>query len=232
MGVLITENISKIYKTDSLSVQALSNIDLYIGQGFTTITGPSGSGKSTLLNILGGLDRPTSGSVKVNNTDLSIFDDEDLAIFRRRNIGFIFRDYNLIPLLNIYENITFTLEMDGRVPDREYIYQIADLLKIGDKMDCFPNALSGGEKQRAAIARALATKPAVVLADEPTGNLDSFTSFEVIGLLKLTCKEFKQAVVVVTHDREIADMADQTVYIKDGKVDRVIERRRGHAGKI
>lgn len=231
MGVLVTESVSKIFGDNENCIKALASIDLFIGQGFTAITGPSGSGKSTLLHILGGLERPTSGRVLVNNTDLSIFDEEGLAIFRRRNLGFIFREYNLIPILNVYENITFTLNIDGREPDFEYINQLATLLNIEKKMDYFPNNLSVGEKQRVAIARALATKPAVVLADEPTGNLDSNTSLEVVGLLKLTSKEFKQAVVMVTHDKEIASLADKTIFMKDGNVERVTERRRRKNGE-
>lgn len=230
MGTLVMEAVEKIFGTDENAVNALVDVSLQIDQGFTIITGPSGSGKSTLLHILGGLERPTNGFVKVNNTDLSIFDDEGLAIFRRRNIGFIFREYNLLPILNVYENITFTLDIDSREPDQEYIQQLATLLKIDSKMDCFPNKLSVGEKQRVAIARALATKPAVILADEPTGNLDSNTSLEVVGLLKLTCKEFNQAVVMVTHNKEIVDMGDSAIFMKDGKIERTSQRRRGYGG--
>jgi len=229
MGVVVTEKISKTFGSEKNTINALSGIDLYVDQGFTAITGPSGSGKSTLLNIFGGLEKPTSGNIKVNNMDLSIFDDEGLAIFRRRNVGFIFRDYNLIPILNVYENITFPLDLDGRIADCEYIQQISALLKIENKMACFPGNLSGGEKQKVAIARALSTKPAIILADEPTGSLDSHTSLEVVGLLKLTSKEFNQAVIIVTHDKEIAEMADRVIYLRDGEVERVRERRHNYA---
>jgi len=228
MGAVITEKISKTLVSNHISTDILQKINLKIDQGFTAICGPSGSGKSTLLNIIGGLERPTSGVVKVNNTDLSIFDEEGLAIFRRRNIGFIFRNYNLIPIMNVYENIILPLEIDARIADREYIMQIAALLKIEDKMSCLPNRLSIGEKQKVAIARALATKPAVILADEPTESLDSHTSLEVVGLLRLTSKEFKQAVVMVTHDKEIAELADQIIYLRDGRVERMHERRTNH----
>lgn len=228
MGGVIIEKVSKITHYNNNPVKILSEIDLTIDRGFTAISGPSGSGKSTLLNIIGGLERPTSGTVKVNNTDLSIFDEEGLTIFRRRKVGFIFRNYNLIPSLNIYENITLPLDFDGRVADREYIMQIAALLKIDDKMSHSLNHLSVGEKQKVAIARALANKPAVILADEPTQSLDSFSSLEIVGLLRLTSKEFNQAIIMVTHEKEIAELADEIIYLRDGKIERVQDRRRNH----
>ena len=204
---------------------------LTIGKGLTAITGPSGSGKSSILHILGGLKRPTSGQVVVNGTNIIDFSDEDLAIFRRRNIGFVFRQNNLIPILNVYENIVFPMALDSRDIEFEYILQIAKLLKIEDKLFYFPKALSSGERQRVSIARALSTKPAVILADEPTGNLDSRNAIDVIGLLKLTCKEFNQTIILVSHDKEIAGMADQIIHFKDGKIKHIEKRRKDYADR-
>jgi len=225
MGSIIIENVSKTLYFNNNSTNILQNIDLKIDHGFTAICGPAGSGKSTLLNIIGGLERPTSGMVKVNNTDLSIFDEEGLAIFRRRNIGFIFRDYQLIPILNAYENIIFPLQIDDRLADRDYIMQIAEFLNIEDKMLYLPKHLSVGERQKVAIARALANKPPVVLADQPTVSLDSNTSQEVIGLLRLTSKEFNQVVIMITHKKEIAELTDRVIYLCTGEIEQVHERR-------
>lgn len=226
MGTVKTEQLNKSLLSNGTSINLLEDISLDIGKGLTAINGPSGSGKSTLLNIIGGLDRATSGLVQVNGMNLATLDEEGLASYRRRHIGFIFRNYNLLPVLNVYENITFPLELDSRLADREYIMQIASLLQIEDKMSLLPNTLSGGEKQKVAIARSLAIKPALILADEPTGSLDSFTSLEVIGLLKMTIKEFNQAVVIVTHDQEIAELADRIIHLRDGRVERIDEKRK------
>lgn len=228
MDVIQVENLKLYYKTEAGIKKAVDDISLEIEKGFTVITGPSGSGKSSLIQMIGGLKRPTDGRVNVNGTDISIFDEEDLAIFRRRYIGFIFRQYNLLPSLNIYENTIFPLELDGRNVDREYINQIAALLQIEDKLSCYPKVLSSGERQKVSIARALSTKPAVILADEPTGNLDSRTAQEVVGLLKMTCKEFNQTVVLVTHEKEIADMADRVIHLRDGKVESVERRKKNY----
>lgn len=218
MDVIQVKNLKLYYKTEAGIKKAVDDVSLEIQKGFTAITGPSGSGKSSLVQMIGGLKKPTEGYVNVNGTDISIFDEEDMAIFRRRYIGFIFRQYNLLPALNVYENITFPVELDGRSVDREYIKQIAALLHIEDKLSCYPKVLSSGERQKVSIARALSTKPAVILADEPTGNLDSKAAQEVVGLLKMTCKEFNQTVILVTHEKEIADMADQVILLRDGKV--------------
>ena len=176
--------------------------------------------------MIGGLRQPDSGKVLIEGTDISFFRKADKALFRRRNIGFVFREYNLLTELNVYENIIFTLELDGRDVDREYIYQIAYLLKLDEKMDMLPVALSNGERQKVAIARALATKPKVILADEPTGSLDSKASLEVAGLLKMTCREFNQTAILITHDMEIADNAERVIYLRDGKVQKISERRK------
>lgn len=223
MGVIHTENLIKIFGEGQNEVRAIDGINLDIKRGFHAITGPSGSGKSTLLQLIGGLRAPDKGKVQVNDIDLSIFDDESLAIFRRRNVGFIFRQYNLMPVLNVYENIIFPLELDGRIADREYIHQIARLLGLEDKLTVFPRALSGGERQKVSIARALSTKPMIILADEPTGNLDSRAALEVLGLLKMTCKEFQQTVIMVTHDKEMAEIADRIIYLRDGKLEKIMQ---------
>lgn len=231
MGIVEVTNIKKYYGVEPNIVKAVDDISITIENGYTVITGPLGSGKSTLLHLFGGLVLPTEGKIRVNHTDLSIFTEEDLAIFRRRKIGFIFRQNNLMPILNVYENIIFPLELDGREIDREYIYQIAELLKIKDKLWHLPKALSSGERQKVSIARALSTKPAIILADEPIGNLDSKSGLEVIGLLRMTCKEFNQAVIAVIHDKELAKMADQILHLKDGKLEFVEERRAGYVKK-
>ena len=224
MGIIHAENLAKAFGQGQNEVRAIDGISLDINRGFHAITGPAGSGKSTLLQLMGGLRVPDKGVIQVNGTDLSIFDDEELAIFRRRNVGLIFRQYNLMPVLNVYENITFPLELDSRTIDIEYIHQIAQLLDLEDKLTMFPKTLSSGERQKVSIARALSTKPKVILADEPTGNLDTRAALEVVGLLKMTCKEFNQTIVMVTHDKEMAEMADQRIYLRDGKVEKIIRR--------
>lgn len=200
-------------------VKALDNVSVSIDDGeFVSIIGTSGSGKSTLLNMLGGLDRPTSGEVYVKNKKLSDMNDEELTIFRRRNIGFIFQNYNLVPVLNVYENIVLPIELDGTKVDKNYIQTIIKTLGLNEKVNAMPNQLSGGQQQRVAIARALAAKPAIILADEPTGNLDSKTGMDVISLLKVTSREFQQTIVMITHNEEIAIMANRMIHIEDGKV--------------
>ena len=200
-------------------VKALDGIDLEIERGtFTAIIGTSGSGKSTLLNMLGGLDTPTQGSIRIGNTELEGLNSEQAAVFRRKQIGFIFQNYNLIPVLTVWENIIFPLSLDAQKPDRQFIMQVVKLLGLENKLDALPGNLSGGQQQRVAIARALASKPSIILADEPTGNLDSKTSNDVIGLLKMTGKEFQQTIVMITHNPEIAQMADRIVRIEDGRI--------------
>ena len=185
---------------------------------FVAVVGTSGSGKSTLLHILGGLDNPTSGCVEVDGKELSKMNDDQLTVFRRRNIGFVFQNYNLVPILNVYENIVLPIELDGERPDKEFINKIVQMLGLSEKINNLPNNLSGGQQQRVAIARALATKPAIILADEPTGNLDSKTSQEVLGLLKMTSQQFQQTIVMITHNNEIAQLADRIIRIEDGQV--------------
>lgn len=219
MNILSTNNLTKYYGAEPLLVKALDGISLEIEQGsFTAIVGTSGSGKSTLLHMLGGLDTPTGGSVCVDGQELSGMKKNELAIFRRRKIGFIFQNYNLMPNLTVYDNIVLPVELDGRSADKEYLATIAKTLGLEDKLNRKPHKLSGGQQQRAAIARALAAKPAIILADEPTGNLDSHTSQEVIGLLKTTGEKFHQTIVMITHNEEIAQSADRTIRIEDGKI--------------
>ena len=219
MNILSTKNLTKHYGAEPLLVKALDGITLEIEQGsFTAIVGTSGSGKSTLLYMLGGLDTPTSGSVRVNGQELSGMGKNELAIFRRRKIGFIFQNYNLMPNLTVYDNIVLPVELDGRSVDKEYLTTIANTLGLEDKLNRKPNKLSGGQQQRVAIARALAAKPAIILADEPTGNLDSHTSQEVVGLLKTTSEMFHQTIVMITHNEEIAQSANRTIRIEDGKI--------------
>ncbi len=219
MSILKTDGLKKYYGTDINCVKALDGVTLTIEQGeFVAIVGTSGSGKSTLLHMLGGLDTPTSGSVEVREKELSQMNDDQLTVFRRRNIGFIFQSYNLVPILNVYENIVLPIELDGDKPDKDYINKIVQMLGLTEKLNNLPNKLSGGQQQRVAIARALAAKPAIILADEPTGNLDSKTSLEVMGLLKMTSREFYQTMVMITHNNEIAQLADRIVRIEDGRV--------------
>ena len=219
MAVLSTENLKKIYGSGENEVHALDGVSLEINKGeFVSVVGTSGSGKSTLLHMLGGLDRPTSGGVKVDGTDIFSLKDEALTIFRRRKIGFVFQSYNLVPSLNVYENILLPVQLDGKEPDKEYIDSIINTLGLQEKLENLPNNLSGGQQQRVAIARALASKPSIILADEPTGNLDSRTSQDVMGLLKVTSERFSQTIVMITHNEEIAQMADRIIRIEDGKI--------------
>ncbi len=219
MDILQTKNLTKYYGEEPLLVKALDGITLQIEQGsFTAIVGTSGSGKSTLLHMLGGLDTPTGGSVTVDGQSLDGMSRSELTIFRRRKIGFIFQNYNLMPNLTIYDNIVLPVELDGRCADKQYFDDIVTVLGLEDKLDRKPNKLSGGQQQRAAIARALITKPAIILADEPTGNLDSRTSREVVGLLQATGKRFHQTIVMITHNDEIAQIADRTIRIEDGRI--------------
>lgn len=219
MSILRGINLVKMYGQESNTVKALDNVNIEINEGeFVAIVGTSGSGKSTLLNMLGSLDRLTDGEVIINDKKLSNMSDEEITIFRRRNIGFIFQNYNLVPILNVYENIVLPIELDGVKVDTEYVDSIINILGLGSKLTNMPNNLSGGQQQRVAIARALATKPAIILADEPTGNLDSKTSMDVIGLLKMTSQKFNQTMVMITHNEEIAQLADRVIRIEDGKV--------------
>lgn len=221
MSILKAENLVKIYGQGENEVKALNNVSLEIEEGeFVSIVGSSGSGKSTLLNMLCGLDRLTSGDIYINNKKLGDMKDEELTIFRRRNIGFVFQNYNLVPILNVYENIVLPIELDGMKIDEEYIDSIINTLGLNQKLTNMPNNLSGGQQQRVAIARAIATKPAIILADEPTGNLDSKTSMDVIGLLKMTSQKFNQTIVMITHNEEIAQLADRIIRIEDGKIAR------------
>ncbi|MCC0632126.1 MULTISPECIES: ABC transporter ATP-binding protein [unclassified Clostridioides] len=219
MKILETNNLKKYYGKGENIVKALDGINISINRGeFVAIVGTSGSGKSTLLHMIGGLDRASDGKVIVDNNDIFVMDDEELTIFRRRNVGFIFQNYNLVPILNVYENIVLPIELDGCKIDTKYIDEIIDVLGLSQKVDDLPNNLSGGQQQRVAIARALATKPSIILADEPTGNLDSKTEQDVLGLLKVTSSKFSQTIIMITHNEQIAQMADRIIRIEDGKV--------------
>ncbi len=219
MAILETRDLRKIYGSGDTEVRALDGVDLSVEQGeFAAVVGTSGSGKSTLLHMLGGLDRPTSGTVAVDGRELSTLKDEALTIFRRRKIGFVFQNYNLVPVLNVYENIVLPIQLDGGQPDQAYMDQIVETLGLGSKLQNLPNNLSGGQQQRVAIARAMAAKPAIILADEPTGNLDSKTSQDVMSLLKVTSQRFSQTIVMITHSEEIAQMADRIIRIEDGRI--------------
>lgn len=219
MSILRTEHLIKQYGKEPNIVRALDDVSISVEEGeFVAIIGTSGSGKSTLLHMLGGLDQPTSGSVKVDKFELGKLSDDDLTVFRRRSIGFIFQNYNLVPILNVYENIVMPIQLDGKKPDETFIEEVVSLLGIQKKLYQMPNTLSGGQQQRVSIARALAGKPAIILADEPTGNLDSRTSDEVIELLKLTSRKFHQTIVMITHNPEIAKQADRCIHIEDGRV--------------
>lgn len=219
MTIVSTNGLKKYYGAEPNMVKALDDVSLTIERGeFVAIIGTSGSGKSTLLNMLGGLDKPTEGSVRIGKFELSRLGDESLTMFRRQRIGFIFQNYNLVPILNVYENIVLPIELDGKAPDEAFIGSVVKLLGIENKLENMPGTLSGGQQQRVAIARALASKPAIILADEPTGNLDSRTSDEVIDLLRLTSREFRQTIVMITHNPEIANQADRTIRIEDGKI--------------
>ena len=217
--ILQARGLKKYYGKGETQVRALDGVDLDIERGsFTAVIGTSGSGKSTLLNMLGGLDTPSSGSILVDHTELAGLTDEEAAVFRRKQIGFVFQNYNLVPVLSVWENIILPICLDGRRPDRKFIMKIVSLLALDKKLDSLPNQLSGGQQQRVAIARALAGKPSIILADEPTGNLDTRTSDDVIGLLKMTSREFHQTIVMITHNPEIARMADLIIHIKDGHI--------------
>ena len=219
MSILQTTDLKKYYGTELNITKALDGVTLSIEEGeFVAIVGTSGSGKSTLLNMMGGLDTPTSGSIKVKGKELSKFNDEKLTIFRRRQIGFIFQNYNLVPVLNVYENIVLPVELDGDKVDKKFMGEVVRMLALEDKLNNLPTNLSGGQQQRVAIARALISKPAIVLADEPTGNLDSRTSSDVLGLLKVTSQKFHQTLVMITHNNEIAQLADRIIRIEDGKI--------------
>ena len=219
MSILKTENLVKIYGQEPNIVKALDNVSIEVNSGeFVAVIGTSGSGKSTLLNMIGGLDKPTSGETIINGKKISNMKDEEITVFRRRNIGFIFQNYNLVPILNVYENIVLPIELDGVKIDKEYIDSIINILGLSEKLTNMTNNLSGGQQQRVAIARALATKPTLILADEPTGNLDSKTSMDVIGLLKTTSKKFNQTMIMITHNEEIAQLADRIIRIEDGRV--------------
>ena len=219
MAILETHGLRKVYGSGDTEVRALDGVDLAVEKGeFAAVVGTSGSGKSTLLHMLGGLDRPTGGSVIVDGRDLSTLKDEELTIFRRRKIGFVFQNYNLVPVLNVYENIVLPIQLDGGQPDKGYTNQIIETLGLGSKLQNLPNNLSGGQQQRVAIARALAAKPAIILADEPTGNLDSRTSQDVMSLLKVTSQRFAQTIVMITHNEEIAQMAGRVIRIEDGRI--------------
>ena len=219
MTILETKDLRKVYGSGDTEVRALDGVDLTVEKGeFVAVVGTSGSGKSTLLHMLGGLDRPTGGTVTVDGKELSAMRDEELTIFRRRKIGFVFQNYNLVPVLNVYENIVLPIQLDGNAPDKAYVERIIETLGLEAKLQNLPNNLSGGQQQRVAIARALAAKPAILLADEPTGNLDSKTSQDVMGLLKVTSQRFAQTIVMITHNEEIAQMADRIVRIEDGRI--------------
>ena len=219
MKILKTEDLKKYYGNKENEVHALNGVNFYVEEGeFVSIVGTSGSGKSTLLHMLGGLDRPTSGKVFVDGKDIFSLKDEALTIFLRRKIGFVFQSYNLVPVLNVYENIVLPIELDGNKVDKAYVNELIEILGIGEKLQNLPGQLSGGQQQRVAIARALAAKPAIVLADEPTGNLDSRTSQDVLGLLKVTGEKFGQTIVMITHNPDLAQLADRIVRIEDGMI--------------
>ena len=219
MTILETQGLKKIYGSGETAVHALRGVDLTVENGeFVAIVGTSGSGKSTLLHMLGGLDRPTAGKVLVDGQDISALKDEALTIFRRRRIGFVFQSYNLVPMLSVYENIVLPIQLDGAKVDGDYVGAVIAAMGLDHRLHSLPNQLSGGQQQRVAIARALASKPAIVLADEPTGNLDSKTSQDVLGLMKVTSQRFSQTMVMITHNEEIAQLADRTVRIEDGRI--------------
>ena len=219
MSILQTIDLKKYYGVKPNITRALDGVNFSVEQGeFVAVVGTSGSGKSTLLHMMGGLDTPTSGNVIVRDKELSKMNDEQLTIFRRRNIGFIFQNYNLVPVLNVYENIVLPVELDGNTVDKRFMSEVVRMLALEEKLNSMPNNLSGGQQQRVAIARALVSKPAIVLADEPTGNLDSRTSSDVLGLLKVTSQKFHQTIVMITHNNEIAQLADRIIRIEDGRI--------------
>lgn len=219
MSVLMTKGLKKTYGKGDVAVHALAGVNLEIERGeFVAIVGTSGSGKSTLLHMLGGLDRPTAGKVAVDGRDIFALKDEELTIFRRRKIGFVFQNYNLVPVLSVLENIVLPIQLDGGKADTAYLEQVVNTLGLGKRLRSLPNQLSGGQQQRVAIARAMAMKPAIILADEPTGNLDSKTSQDVLGLLRVTSQKFSQTIVMITHNEEIAQLADRIIRIEDGRI--------------
>lgn len=219
MPILLTKKLKKYYGKKPNIVRALDGVDIAVDTGeFVAVVGMSGSGKSTLLHMLGGLDKPTDGKVVVDGHELAQMSDEQLTVFRRRNVGFVFQSYNLVPILSVYENIVLPIELDGNTVDKAFIDEIIDTLGLAEKRNNLPNMLSGGQQQRVAIARALATKPAILLADEPTGNLDSKTSQDVLGILKMTSTKFHQTMMMITHNAQIAQLADRIIHIEDGKI--------------
>ncbi len=219
MEILRTEGLIKTYGTGEAKVEALRGVDLTVNKGeFLSIVGTSGSGKSTLLHMLGGLDRPTSGKVIIDGKDIFSLKDEELTIFRRRKIGFVFQAFNLVPVMTVYENIVLPMELDGDKPDEDFVNEIIQTLGLSEKIKALPSQLSGGQQQRVAIARALASAPAIILADEPTGNLDSKTTQDVMGLLKVSGQKYSQTIVMITHNEEIAQLADRTIRIEDGMI--------------
>jgi len=219
MAILTAQKLKKYYGKEPNTVRALDGVDVEIKTGeFVAVVGMSGSGKSTLLHLLGGLDRPTDGTVIVDGQELYKMTDEQLTIFRRRNVGFVFQNYNLVPILSVYENIVLPIELDGNKADKPFVDKIIDTLGLKEKQDAMPNQLSGGQQQRVAIARALATKPSILLADEPTGNLDTKTSQDVLGVLKMTSTQFRQTIMMITHNEQIAQLADRVIHIEDGKI--------------
>ena len=219
MEILKTEGLKKTYGTGEAKVEALRSVNLTVNKGeFLSIVGTSGSGKSTLLHMLGGLDRPTEGKVIIDGKDIFSLKDEELTIFRRRKIGFVFQAFNLVPVMSVYENIVLPIELDGEKPNQELVNEIINTLGLSEKLKAYPSQLSGGQQQRVAIARALASAPAIILADEPTGNLDSKTTQDVMGLLKVTSQKFAQTIVMITHNDEIAQLADRSIRIEDGMI--------------
>lgn len=217
--IVQTKGLKKYYKLGENTVKALDGVDFEVKeQEFVAIIGKSGSGKSTLMHMIGGLDVPTEGCVYVDGRNLAGMTKEQLAIFRRRKVGFVFQNYNLVPDLNVYENVVLPVELDGKHIDRKFVDEILNVLKLNEKKEALPNTLSGGQQQRVAIARAIVAKPSILLADEPTGNLDTATSHDVLGLLKMVAKQFQQTVIMITHDNDIAQMADRIVHIEDGKI--------------
>lgn len=227
--ILEAKNLKKYYGKEPNITKALDGVSLAVEQGeFVSIIGTSGSGKSTLLNMLGGLDVPDSGDIIIRGKKIARMSDEQLSVFRRRNIGFVFQNYNLVPILNVYQNIVLPIELDGNQVDRGYVEKIIRMLHLEGKLDNLPNNLSGGQQQRVAIARAVAAKPSIILADEPTGNLDTASGHDVMGLLKVAAKQFQQTVILITHDNDIAQMADRIVHIEDGKLVRNVDSGNGN----
>lgn len=219
MPILLTKELKKYYGKEPNIVRALDGVDIAVNAGeFVAVVGMSGSGKSTLLHMLGGLDKPTDGKVVVDGHELDSMSDEQLTIFRRRNVGFVFQNYNLIPILSVYENIVLPIELDGNTVDKAFVNEIIDTLGLNEKRNNLPNMLSGGQQQRVAIARALAAKPSILLADEPTGNLDSRTSQDVLGVLKMSSTKFHQTMMMITHNEQIAQLANRIIHIEDGKI--------------